>query len=217
MVQALTENGPAGGSPTLESLRAGMALLMTWLSEGDTVPLEDPSASFDELAEKWLHAVVAARDLPAADRAGLVKRFFELLEANAEERWLPPELVGEVEGEDDEDEEDEESGPEFESAYEGMTYKDSADDGEEGSVAGGEPPRPVDFALEGEADHLEARLKFLHALAGLWRKAARPERLEVDSRQQRHERLVGADVGRGLLAADVLLARLEREREAAQA
>jgi hypothetical protein len=173
VVEALIENGKTGANP--DSLRAGMALLMTWLSEGDTAPLEDPSASFDELAEKWLRTVVTVA-IPAADRAALVRRFFELLEANADSLWLTPGVwLGAYAEKPD--------GPrltlreqaEYESAYEGMTYKDSADDGVEGSVAGGEPPRPGDFALEGEADHLEARLKFLHALAGLWRTAARPD------------------------------------------
>ena len=31
------------------TFRAAMALLMTWLSEGELVPLEDPSASFEGL------------------------------------------------------------------------------------------------------------------------------------------------------------------------
>ena len=58
-----------------------------------------------------------------------------------------------------------------------MTYKDSAEDGEEGSVAGAGEPKGVEFTfpLEAEADSLEERLRFLHAIAKLWRLAARPE------------------------------------------
>ena len=58
-----------------------------------------------------------------------------------------------------------------------MTYKDSADDGEEGSVAGGGEPKGAgyEFPLEAEADSLEERLRFLHAVAKLWRLAARPD------------------------------------------
>ena len=166
-----------------EEWKAAMALLMTWLSESDSVPLDDPSASFDELAEKWLRAVVAS-SLPASERAGHVGRFFELLEVNAEDLWLPPdhwlfdgdddEFDDEYDDEDDDDDEDE--GGEFDAAYEGMTFRDSADDGEEGSVAGGEPSRlVVEFPLEGEAEQLESRLKFFHTIARLWRAAARPE------------------------------------------
>jgi hypothetical protein len=173
---------PAAFAQVIEALikhsqwKAAMALLMTWLSESSTVPLEDPSASFDELAERWVHDLVAAPALPAAEKAVLIRRFFELLEANAEDRWLPPDLwLAGVDDEDDEDEEDDD-GPEFESAYEGVTFKDSADDGEEGSVAGGEPPlHPGEFPLEMEAEEIEGRLKFIHTLARLWRAAARPE------------------------------------------
>ena len=169
VIEALTQHG---------QWRAAMGLLMTWLSESETVPLEDPSASFDDLAEKWLGAVVAGSAVPSPDRAAIVRRFFELLEANADGLWLSPDqwLTGSTPDEDEDDEdEDDESGPEFESAYEGMTFKDSADDGEEGSVAGGEPSRPGEFTLEGDADELEDRLQFLHTLARLWRAAARPD------------------------------------------
>lgn len=172
VIEALIENGTTGANP--DSLRAAMALLMTWLSEADAVPLEDPSAAFDELAEKWLRAVVTAA-VPAAERAVMARRFFELLEANADDRWHVPD-VGFATDDEDGDEDETEPGSEFESAYEGMTFKDSADDGEEGSVAGGEPPRmPGDFPLEGEADRLEDRLKFLLSVARMWRTASRPE------------------------------------------
>lgn len=156
--------------------KAGMGLLMTWLAESDTVPLEDTSASFDDLAEKWLAGVVSAAGVPGAERAGLVRRFFELLEVNAEDKftpadeWLPGEVADDEEDGDDEDEDDT-----FASAYEGMTFQDSADDGEEGSVSDGAAPAAGDFPLEGEAEDLETRLKFVHMVARLWRVAARPD------------------------------------------
>lgn len=160
-----------------EEWKAAMALLMTWLSESDSVPLDDPSASFDELAEKWLHDVVAA-GLPPKERTALVRRFFELLEANADDRWLAPDLwlFGGDLGDDDDADQDDEEESEYESAYEGVTFRDSADDGEEGSIADGEPSTAIgDFPLEGEAEVLESRLKFFHTVARLWRAAARPE------------------------------------------
>jgi hypothetical protein len=171
---------PAAFAQVIEPLiarqeyRAAMALLMTWLSEGETVPLEEPSASFEVLCERWVRGVAAAEVVPAPARAALVRRFFELLEANANESWLAP--AGWLREPDHEDEE-EKRGSEFESAYEDMTYKDSADDGEEGSVAGSGEPKGAgsDFPLEAEADSLEERLRFLHAVAKLWRLAARPD------------------------------------------
>jgi hypothetical protein len=56
-----------------------------------------------------------------------------------------------------------------------MTYKDSTDDGVEGSVAGDPPEAVGEFPLEGQADAIEDRLGFLHAVAKLWRIAARPD------------------------------------------
>lgn len=167
VIAALTDHG---------EWKAAMALLMTWLSDADAVPLDDPAASFDELAERWVRAVVAAPALAPADRAGLVRRFFELLEANAGDRLTADDWLGDPSDDSDGEEDEDEDDNEYASAYEGVTFKDSADDGEEGAVAGGEPPRPVgDFPLEGEADRLEDRLKFFHTVARLWRAAARPE------------------------------------------
>ena len=170
---------PAAFAQVIEPLiarqeyRAAMALLMTWLSEGEVVPLEDPSASFEALCEQWVRSVAAAEVVPAPARAALVRRFFELLEANANEEWLAP--AGWL-GEDAAREEDE-APSDFGAAYEGMTYKDSTDDGEDSSVAGSGEPKGAghDFPLEAEADSLEERLRFLHAVAKLWRFAARPD------------------------------------------
>jgi len=178
-------SSPAAFAQVIEALlehrewRAAMALLMTWLSESDTVALEDPSASFERLAERWLRLVAQAQDLPAEHRVGFVRRFFELLEANAHDWWeMPNDLFLEGDESDEEDEgeldEDEEPGSEFDAAYEGMTYKDSTDDGEESSVADGSGPPIGDFPLEAESESLERRLRFLLAVARLWRTAARP-------------------------------------------
>ncbi len=154
--------------------RASLALLVTWLSEGDSVPLQDPSASFFRLAFRWLRAVTAGGAVPDADRGPLVRRFFELLEANAEDRWSVPDLgLGAVPKEPGN--EDEPAGEVYESAYEGVTFKDSADDGEEGAVAEGGGPAPGEFALDGEAERAEDRLRFLAAVARLWRTAALPD------------------------------------------
>jgi len=157
--------------------KAGMGLLMTWLSASDAVPLEDPSASFDDLAEKWLAGVVNAAAVPPAERAALVRRFFELLEVNAEEKFTPADdwLPGDEDDDEEPDDDDEDDDDTFASAYEGMTFQDSADDGEDGAVADGSPRAGGDFSLEGDADDLETRLKFFHMVARLWRVAARPE------------------------------------------
>ena len=183
--------------------RASLALLVTWLSEADTVPLQDPSASFFRLTFRWLQNVVTAESLPAAERAPLVMRFFELLEANAESRWSVPTLFGldgdeipfgdgldfdedsdlddelgegDDEDDDDDDDEDEEGESPYASAYEGVSFKDSADDGEEDDVAdGGGPSMAGEFVLDGEAEEAEEQLRFLAGVARLWRTAAQPD------------------------------------------
>ena len=151
--------------------RAAMGLLMTWLAESDTVPLDEPGASFETLAERWLRGTLASE--PVAKRAPLLRRFFEMLEANASEDWHTPHEWLNEPRERDEDEDDDKD--KFGSAYEGMTYKDSTDDGVEGSVAGDPPEVIGEFQLEAQADSIETKLEFLHAAAKLWRLAARPD------------------------------------------
>jgi hypothetical protein len=162
--------------------KAALALLVTWLSEADRVPLQDPAASFVRLAFRWLRAVSAPAAGDPADRRALVARFFELLEVNADDRWQVPHLgLGPPPREpgEDADDEDEDDDP-FASAYEGVTFKDSADDGEEGSVAEGGGPAPGEFALDGDGEAAEERLRFLAAVARLWRTAARPDLWAAD-------------------------------------
>lgn len=141
--------------------RAALALLIAWLSEAETVPLEDGTASFHELAAMWLEGAMASES-----RDTLVPRFFALLASNAEDYWGVPEVpVVTSGGSRDGD---------MESAYEGVTFKDSADDNEDGAVAGGGQPNRDQFNLEEIARDLEKRLAFLSAVADLWRAAARP-------------------------------------------
>lgn len=142
---------------------ATVSLLMAWLSESELIALEEGNASFAELAERWIDGVMS--EVPATSRAALLRRFLELLEVNAAELWSVPSLPNEASTDDDGEKE-------FASAYEGMSFRDSADDGEEGSVAGGDGPG--DFLLEEAADRIEDRLSFLAAVARFWRKIARP-------------------------------------------
>jgi hypothetical protein len=158
--------------------RAAMALLITWLSEANTIPLQDPSASFFRLAFRWLRSVTTGDDVPPAERGALVRRFFELLEVNADDRWQVPEILARSRpaarpGEDEEDET--EGGDTFASAYEGMTFRDSTDDGVEGSLADDPVPAAGDFPLDGDAEPATAQLRFLASIARMWRLIARPD------------------------------------------
>jgi hypothetical protein len=147
--------------------RAAMALLMNWLAQAAQVPLEEGDHSFHFLAMRWMlglrKQIADGTDVAAARE--LVAKFLDYLESNAEELWEVPRLAGqEVEvlpmpRVDDGDE------GLFGAAYEGVTYQDSTDDGNEGELLGFEPKQ--DFELEAEADQLAPRLRFLSSVARL--------------------------------------------------
>ena len=169
---------PAAFAQVIEPLiarneyRAAMALLMTWLSEGETVPLEEASASFESLSERWVRGVAAAEVVPAPARATLVRRFFELLEANVNESWLAPrEWLHEPDREGAEDRDKHE----FESAY-GNDLQGLTDDGEEIRSPVAENQRSGGTISRSKRKRIRSKsLQFLHAIAKLWRLAARPE------------------------------------------
>ena len=68
----------------------------------------------------------------------------------------------------------------FDAAYEGVSYRDSADDGIEGEMfeTGGSP---TDFELVGEAQRIVNRLNFLTTVAQLWKLAAMASMAETDA------------------------------------
>jgi hypothetical protein len=143
-------------------LAAAMGLLIAWLSQAHDVPLDDGEHSFHGLARRWAGAVVQRPDSP--ERRSLLRRFFEALEANAEDLWYVPELSSSETPPDDD------SDDVFEAAYEGVTFRDSADDGTEGAVLG-DAPAGADFPLEHQHNDLHRRLQFLATSGDLWRLA----------------------------------------------
>jgi hypothetical protein len=168
--------------------RAALGLLASWLGQAEQVPLEDGGHSFHNLALRWMLTlqdslsaerrtagekktppVTPARALtqgPSRVREELIRKFFDYLEANADEHWEVPSLTLHAPTEVEEEEEDP-----FEAAYEGVTYQDSTA-GDEGAVSDGAPTDVFD--LEEAAERLEKRLRFLSTLARLWQIAARP-------------------------------------------
>jgi hypothetical protein len=158
--------------------RAALALLMTWLSQAELVPLVEGTHSFHELALRWMLALSLDAAVPARQAAAfaLVVKFFDYLEANAEENWHMPRLdllgVGEAAAEENDPPADaEEEDSVYGAAYEEMTYQDSTDDDVEAEVLDVMPQK--DFDLTYEAERLEARLRFQATLARLWNVATR--------------------------------------------
>jgi hypothetical protein len=169
-----------------QDYRAAMGLLMTWLSQAGEVPLVEREHSFHQLTLRWMLGVTGepTPQSPAAT-LDLVARFFDALEANAEENWQVPRLdvlgIGEeaasthvAEPADDDDDQ-------FAAAYEGMTYKDSTDDDVEAEVLDIMPQK--DFDLKHEAERIESRLRFLASVAGLWNLGTRAVRAAPEDRR----------------------------------
>jgi hypothetical protein len=158
--------------------RSAMALLMNWIGQAEQVPLDDGIYSFHALTLRWMLAVLRSED-PAV--ASLVPKFFDYLEANAEDFWLVPSL--ELESADSAADAQEEDL--YGAAYEDVTFQDSADDEVDSEVLdGGGPAKEFDLELEG--DYLIRRLRFLSTLARLWNLAAhwKEERRSTESEQE---------------------------------
>ncbi len=165
--------------------RAAMALLINWVGQAEQVALEDGPYSFHTLALRWMLALTrpaapgeegepgasatgaSPHRPPAAQRHELIAKFFDYLEANAEEYWQVPTLEL-TRGEEIEEEEEDL----FQAAYDEVIYRDSTGDSDEGAVSDGGGPAG-EFDLEQEGERLEKRLRFLSTLARLWQIAAR--------------------------------------------
>jgi hypothetical protein len=197
--------------------RAAMGLFVNWLSQADQVPLEDGTYSFHGLALRWMLALTRPGERGASgesagvpgpsktERRELMRKFFDYLEANAEEYWQVPalELGHEGTGEKPEDEDDL-----YGAAYDDVTYRDSTGNDDEGAVADGGGPRE-EFDLEAEGERLEKRLRFLSTVARLWQVAARflaPPTWESEAESE------SADEARALLGGWLANARTNQGR-----
>lgn len=146
-------------------LRAAMGLLMAWVSEAPKIELEDGDHSFHALARRWM---TDAAGRPSQERTPIVRKFFELLEANADALWELSVEIADSERQPSRERDDESP---FESAYEGVTFRDSADDGTEGALLG-DGPAGGSFSLEERERDLNGQFQFLTTVADLWREAA---------------------------------------------
>jgi hypothetical protein len=169
-----------------EDYHAAMGLMMNWLSQAQQVPLEDGAFSFHTLALHWMLSITRPeRRSPAAGMAApaagwaLVKKFFDYLEANADEHLQLPEWDDTA---SPETEAEEEEGL-YSAAYDEVTYRDSADDDQEGTIVEGPAPSR-DFALEWAAEPIQRCLRFLSTRARLWLIASRRGSKATDDPQR---------------------------------
>jgi hypothetical protein len=178
--------------------RASMGLLIAWLSQAEQTPLEEGEHSFATLVLRWMLGLTAqargiapsplalspeaeerrdegasagGRLFPTGEDAWpLIRRFFDYVEANAEEYGQVPSLNGATPETPVPEEED--GAGLYGAAYEDFTYKDSASDGTDGELAD-DGPKSEPFDLEEGNAILEKRLRFVSTLARLWQIAAR--------------------------------------------
>ena len=172
---------------------AAMGLLMQWLDQADQVGLESGPYSMCDMLLEWMSLVTMSTD--SAQSWKTVRRLFDYLEANAGAYWSVPALTdvfgdwspldddddeiddetsaieeaatGDVFGADEDDDEQSLYG----AAYDDMTFRDTAEDGQiDDTIDGGFGALTSEFELLTRS--LEPRLRFLEALAMLWQHAA---------------------------------------------
>ncbi|MCC7086265.1 MAG: hypothetical protein IT427_14775 [Pirellulales bacterium] len=173
-----------------EDLHAAMALLMHWLSQAAEVSLDEGRRSFYALAVRWMQLALGRADRSATtvNDSLLIQKFFDYLEANAEDywdvpNWRPDDFASVSDGsrqskpptESDVDPEEGQGADElFSAAYEDVVYRDSTSDGTDADML--EVPAAGDHSsddeLEREQRRLSSRLAFLAMLAALWKMAA---------------------------------------------
>jgi hypothetical protein len=164
-----------------EDLVASMALLVQWLSQAEQAPLEDGEHSFGTLAVRWISQAnqelggCSGQAVETSDKWPLVRRFFDYLEANAEEYWVVPRFEAgtsvELEGHSLDDLDEDLDEDLYGAAYDEVTYRDSTADGHEGEMLEG-AGQSTDYELDFEQARLGKRLAFLAVVAELWKRAA---------------------------------------------
>ena len=160
---------------------ASMALLMHWLSQGETISLERADSSFHELAQRWFTEVATppADQLLTPDAArkawDLTRKFLDYIEANADDFWNVPEFSGGARGEVREPAADEPGWDDSEdedvlgAAYDGVVFRGSTEDNVEGSIF--DDADVTHDELVHESRRVADRLAFLGTIARLWRLA----------------------------------------------
>lgn len=170
---------------------ASMGLLMQWLSRSDEFGLDASSGSLHDLLLRWMSLVVdKMKEQPDLESSmKVMQRLFDFLEANAGSLWHSPQLGPdgtpvepaspplELNEEDllpdDAELADDDSSNDFSAAYDGMSFQDSADDGNQGAVFDPGGHSIFDTTeIERLQRRLEKHLRFLHTMAQLWQFSA---------------------------------------------
>lgn len=174
-----------------------MALLIHWLTQSESIPLQQSSGSFQLLVGEW---TAKQRELLKQEPTQVrfeetwqrIRKFCDYVEANAGEFWRVPEF-GHSESSDDSDlsgsemlngaEPDDEEDL-YRAAYEDMVYRESTNDGVDGSIY--DPSVDSEESIQAEMHRIMDRLEFLHALAEYWVEASLLINAMLDSETTTH-------------------------------
>ncbi|GEM_PF-1611391 len=151
---------------------AAMALLVYWVSRATELGLHGTLNSFPELAYRWFRPLWLVHDAAMGDqckRWSEVRKFLDYLEANADTHWNVPSLkdllgTGTNAYADHASEiEDRHEDSLWQAAYEGVVFRDSADDGVDGILE--ETGEPLEnFELARLSEELRNRIGFLYTI-----------------------------------------------------
>ena len=174
-----------------------MSLLIHWLSQAEEVRLERGDSSFHRLTLKWILTLSQPQPKPASEEppgttaSELLRKFLDYVESNAGSYWDVPEfaLTGNRKQKDTSldvlfttgaDEEEEEEGTQenlYDAAYEDVVFRDSTDDGFEGTIFHDGDVNHDEWVLE--SSRIGDRLAFLQCLAKIWQLIAVHPRLRA--------------------------------------
>ncbi len=157
---------------------SSLGLICQWLQAVEDVGVEAGRHSIYEMLLRWATLVVESEqiDLALPERISQLVRFLELLEANAGEYWSVPELDAMARASLDDgkdplweyDDEPDDDDNLFGAAYEGMVFRDSAEDGNWGDTLDDDTPYGGESEFEEISRRIETRLKFLNAVGQVW-------------------------------------------------
>lgn len=149
-------------------LVAAMALLVQWLGRAKELSLAQGDYTFQQAAKSWLIAATRGQAGPQDEPpAARVAKFFDYLEANADEFWEVPELSMPIGAREEGGQPDDI----VSAAYEDVVYQDTTGDGRDADMLDA-ASATTGYELEFEVKRLRERLGFLETLAELWRIAA---------------------------------------------
>ncbi len=158
-----------------------MALLIHWLTQNETIPLQRNAGSFQTLAARWFaEQKRLLQEDPTSERYtetwNRIRKFCDYVEANAGEFWNVPKFsfgtktALETTAENELTENADDDQDLYNAAYEDMVYRESTDDGIDSSIY--DPSQKSDDSIQEEMHRVIDRLEFLQALTDYWVESA---------------------------------------------